>query len=128
MKLFIATQNVAAHCEFERGKRDEQAVTVAKLKWTVGEKAKVEEELEQMCGRLEEEEKRNTELASSLGKLREEKRGLSREPLMAQKSLVEVKQKIEAVTSELRSCYDYAIKDFVDSAEYQEKLTAQRVE
>ncbi|KAI5339028.1 hypothetical protein L3X38_018300 [Prunus dulcis] len=119
-------QNVVVHCQFERGKKDEQAVTVAKLKRMVGEKAKVEEKLEQMRGCLEEEEKKNTELASSLGKLREEKRGLSQEPSVVQKSLV--KQKIEAFTSELRSCYDSAIKNFMDSAEYPEKLIAQRVE
>ncbi|CAL2260619.1 unnamed protein product [Prunus armeniaca] len=31
IKLFIAAQNVAAHCEFDRGNKNEQAVTVAKL-------------------------------------------------------------------------------------------------
>lgn len=55
MKLFIAAHNVAAHREFDQGKRDEQAVTVADLSRTIGEKAKVEEELELVCGRIEAE-------------------------------------------------------------------------
>lgn len=84
LKLFVVAQNVAAHRDFDRGKRDEQAVTVAELKRTIREKAKVEEELEQTRGQLEEEEKRNTELSSSLGKLRDEKRGLSRELVAVQ--------------------------------------------
>ncbi|XP_021828681.1 probable E3 ubiquitin-protein ligase LUL4 [Prunus avium] len=45
-KLFVAAQNVAAHRDFDRGKRDEQAMTMAELNRTYGEKAKVEEELE----------------------------------------------------------------------------------
>ncbi|PQQ04130.1 uncharacterized protein Pyn_41192 [Prunus yedoensis var. nudiflora] len=91
MKLFIAAQNVATHCEFDRGKRDEKAVTVAELKRTVGEKAKVEEELEQMRGRLEEEGKRNAELSSLMGKLWDERRRLSRELSTVQKNLDEEK-------------------------------------
>ncbi|CAL2242454.1 unnamed protein product [Prunus armeniaca] len=45
LKLFIAAQNVVAHREFDRGKRDEHAVTAAELSRTIGEKAKVEKEL-----------------------------------------------------------------------------------
>ncbi|PQP94150.1 uncharacterized protein Pyn_16105 [Prunus yedoensis var. nudiflora] len=124
----LKVASLAAHCEFDRGKRDGQAVTVAELKRTVGEKAKVEEELEQMRGRLEEEVKRNAELSSSLGKLWDKKRGLGRELSAAQKNLDEAKQKIEAFTSELRTSYDDSMKDFMDSSEYHEKLAGQRVE
>ncbi|KAH0996866.1 hypothetical protein GBA52_020730 [Prunus armeniaca] len=62
LKLFVATQNMVAHRDLDWGRRDEQAMTVAELKRTIGEKAKVEEELEQTRSRLEEEEKRNVEL------------------------------------------------------------------
>ncbi|XP_021829885.1 uncharacterized protein LOC110770112 [Prunus avium] len=127
MKLFIAAQNVAAHYEFDRGKRDEQAVTVAELKRTISEKEKVEEELEQVRSLLVEEENRNAELSSSLGKFRDENRLLSQELTVAKENLDEAKRKIKASTSELRTCHDDAIKDFMDSAEYQEKLAAQRV-
>lgn len=74
MKLFVATQNVVAHRDLDRGRRDEQAMTVAELKRTIGEKAKVEEELEQTRSQLEEEEKRNAELSASLGKLQDVER------------------------------------------------------
>ncbi|PQQ19311.1 uncharacterized protein Pyn_07083 [Prunus yedoensis var. nudiflora] len=103
-------------------------MTVAELKRTIREKAKVEEELEQVRSSLKEEEKRNVELSSSLGKLQDEKRGLSRELTVAKKNVDEAKQKIDALTSELRTCHDDAIKDFMDFAKYQEKLAAQRVE
>ncbi|CAL9025323.1 unnamed protein product, partial [Prunus brigantina] len=128
MKLFIAAQNVAAHREFDRGKRDEHAVTTAELKRTIVEKTKVEEELEQMRGRMEEEEKRNTELVAANEKLRGERRELSRELSVVQKKMEEANQKIDAFTTELRTCYEDAVADFIGSAEYEEKLAAQRVE
>lgn len=40
----------------------------------------------------------------------------------------EAKQKIEAFTAELHTCYEDAVKDFVGSTEYQERLAAQKVE
>ncbi|CAL2255760.1 unnamed protein product [Prunus armeniaca] len=46
MKLYFVAQNVAAHREFDRGKRDEQMVTIVKLNRTIREKTRVEEELE----------------------------------------------------------------------------------
>ncbi|PQQ21350.1 uncharacterized protein Pyn_36855 [Prunus yedoensis var. nudiflora] len=100
-KLFVAAQNVAAYRDFDQGKRDEHAVTIAKLNRTIGEKAKVEEELSLVQG---------AELSKS------------------QEELGEANCKIEAFASELRSCYDDAMKDYVGSAEYHEKLAAQRVE
>ncbi|VVA41276.1 PREDICTED: E3 ubiquitin-ligase [Prunus dulcis] len=128
LKLFVVAQNVAAHREFDRGKRDEQAVTVAELSRTIAEKAKVKEELELAQGRLEAEMKKNVVLLLSVNKLAAEKRGLGEELSKSQKDLDEANRRIEAFTSELRSCYDNAMKDYMDSAEYQDKLASQRVE
>ncbi|CAL8997654.1 unnamed protein product [Prunus brigantina] len=89
---------------------------------------KVEEELEQMRGRMEEEEKRNTKLVAANEKLRGERRELSRELSAVQKKMEEANQKIDAFTTELRTCYEDAVADFIGSAEYEEKMAAQRVE
>ncbi|CAL2272353.1 unnamed protein product [Prunus armeniaca] len=100
LKLFIAAQNVAAHRE------------------TISEKAKVEEELDLVPGRLETEMKKNVKLLSSVNKLTEEKHGLSVHLLKWQKELDGTMQKIDTFSSELRSCYNDVVKDFIKSAEY----------
>ncbi|XP_008225455.1 PREDICTED: uncharacterized protein LOC103325102 [Prunus mume] len=128
VKLFIAARNVAAHREFDRGKRDEHAVTVAELNRTIGEKPKSEDELELAVVRLEAESKKYAELMSSVSKLPEEKRNLRADLSHSQKELAEAKQKIETLSSEQRSCYDDAVKDFVESVEYEERLAGQRVQ
>ncbi|XP_008244897.1 PREDICTED: uncharacterized protein LOC103343005 [Prunus mume] len=125
LKLFVATQNVAAHREFDRGQRDEQAVTVAKLNRTIGEKAKVEEELGLVWGRLEAEMKKNAELLSLVNLVKSQR---ELDEAKSQRELDEAKQKIEALSFKLQSCYDDAVKDYIQSAEYQEKLDNQRVE
>ncbi|PQQ11222.1 uncharacterized protein Pyn_18893 [Prunus yedoensis var. nudiflora] len=117
LKLSVAAQNIAAHGDFDRGKR-EHAVTFAELNRTTGEKAKVEEELELVRGRLEADMKKNTELLSSVNKLAADKRGLGTELSKTQKDLDEANRKIEAFASELRSCYDDVVKDYLGSAEY----------
>lgn len=127
MKMFVAAQNVAAHCEADRVRRSEQAVTLAELKRIVEEKAKCEGELMRTRSRLEEEEKRNTELSTTLGKLRDERRELNQELATVRKKLDEATQKVDAANAELQTCYDDAIKDVMGSAEYKEKLAAQRV-
>ncbi|XP_021824477.1 uncharacterized protein LOC110765618 [Prunus avium] len=127
-KLFVAAQNVNAHLDFDRGKRNENAVTLAELNRTIGEKSKVVEELELVRGRLAAEMEKNAELLSSVNKLVADKRGLILELSKAQKDRDEANQKVESFPAELRSCYDDAVKDYLGSSEYQEKLTAQRVE
>ncbi|CAL2270116.1 unnamed protein product [Prunus armeniaca] len=106
------------HCELNRGKKDEQVVTAVKLSKTIGEKAKVEEELLLMQDRLEAEMRKNAELLSSMNKLAEEKRGVSAELSTANFELSEAKQKIEAFAFELRTCCDDAVNNYVCSTEY----------
>ncbi|CAL8162193.1 unnamed protein product [Prunus armeniaca] len=77
LKLFIAAQNVAAHSEFDHEKRDEQAVTTAELSRTIGEKAKMEEELLLVQSRLEAKMRKSAELRSAVNKVVEEKRVVS---------------------------------------------------
>ncbi|KAI5312771.1 hypothetical protein L3X38_041945 [Prunus dulcis] len=101
LKLYIAAQNVATHREFDRGKRDEQAVTTIELNMNIAEKAKVEEELEIFWGRLEAEMKKNAELLSSVNKLAMEKKAHGEELSKSLKDLDEANRKIEALTSEL---------------------------
>lgn len=117
-----------AHRDFNRGKRDKQVVTSAELSKTIGEKAKVEEELSLVQGQLDAEMRKNVKLLSSMDKLAEEKRGLDAKLVIAASELNEAKQNIEAFAFELRTCYDDTVNDYVSSAEFQEKLTAQRVE
>lgn len=90
---------------------------------TISEQAKVKEELGLVGGRLEAEMKKNAELLLLVNKLAEDKRGLGVELSKAQKDLGKANMKIEAFASELRSCYDDGVKDYTESAEYQEKLT-----
>lgn len=72
--------------------------------------------------------KKNVELLSLVNKLAEEKRGLGVELAKSHKDLEEANQKIEDFASELQFYYDDAVKDYTESAEYQEKFTSQRVE
>ncbi|XP_021829891.1 uncharacterized protein LOC110770116 [Prunus avium] len=127
-KLFVAAQNVAAHRDFDRGKRDEHALTTAELNRTIVEKTKVEEELLVVQGRLDAETKKNAELLLSVNKLTDDKHSLGAELSKSQEELGEANRKIEAFSSELRTCCDNAVKDYVGSAEYQEILASQRVE
>ncbi|PQM42209.1 uncharacterized protein Pyn_23037 [Prunus yedoensis var. nudiflora] len=113
LKLFIAAQNVAAHLELDQGKRDEQAVTVTELSRTIGEKIKGS------AGCRDEKERRATVVGEQTcrGEV-----GLSSKLSTMRSKLSEAKQKIEAFASELRTCYDYAMKDYIGSVEYREKL------
>lgn len=72
--------------------------------------------------------KKNVELLSLVNKLAEEKRGLGVELAKSHKDLEEANQKIEDFALELQFYYDDAVKDYTESAEYQEKFTSQRVE
>lgn len=41
VKLYVAAQNVAAHREFDKGKKDKQAMTRAELNKTIGGKGRL---------------------------------------------------------------------------------------
>ncbi|CAL2239163.1 unnamed protein product [Prunus armeniaca] len=72
--------------------------------------------------------KKNVGLLSLVNKLAKDKRGLGVELAKSHKDLEEANKKIEDFASELRFCYDDAVKDYTKSAEYQEKLASHRVE
>ncbi|KAI5334650.1 hypothetical protein L3X38_024783 [Prunus dulcis] len=67
MKLYIIAQNVAAHLEFDWGKRDEQTVSITELNRTIREKSRVEEKLKAARGSLLplRKIKKNLELSSA---------------------------------------------------------------
>lgn len=80
-----------------------------------------------MQAHLKGESKKNIDLSSTIEMLTDEMCCQSQELSTIKRELDGAKQQIEALSSQLQSIYDNAIKDFIKSTGYQDKLASYKV-